>query len=78
VNILRKRQSSEPALPWTQRDPKASPLMMTGELGAYRVEHENRANGFAYGIRMKRDEKWSRVLKIVSVLVGNKRFSIKL
>ena len=70
MEILSKRQSSEPALPWTQRDPEASPLMMTGELGAYRVEHENRANGFAYGIPMKRDERLSRVLKITNVSVG--------
>jgi len=78
VKILRKRQSSEPALPWTQRDPMASPSMVTGELGVYGVEYENRANGFAYGIPMKRNERWSRMLKIISVSVGNKRFSIKL
>jgi len=72
VKILRKRQSSEPALPWTQWDPKASPLMVTGELGAYGEEYENRANGFAYGIPMKRNERWSRVLKIISVSACNK------
>jgi len=78
VKILRKRRSSEPALPWAQWDPNASPLMVTGELGAYGVEYENRANGFAYGIPMKRNERWSRVLKIIDVSVGKKRFSIKL
>ena len=72
MKILRKRQSSEPALPWTQRDPKASPLMVIGELGVYGVEYENRANGFAYGIPMKRNESWSRVLKIIRVSACNK------
>jgi len=40
VKILRKRQSSEPALPWTQRDPKASPLMVTGIWGGMRNPSE--------------------------------------
>jgi len=77
VKILRKRQSSEPALPWTQRNPKASSLM-TGELGLNGVEYENRADGFAYGIPMKRNERLSRVLKIINVSAYNKRISIKL
>ena len=39
---------------------------------------ETRANGFAYGIPMKRDERLSHVLKIINVSVGEKPFSIKL
>jgi len=38
VNILRKRQSSDPVVPWRQLDPNLSASMVTEELAVWGKE----------------------------------------